>query len=260
MRLKAPQLKSLNAFLLELYAEPPEGLHLERIVDRLTHLIPATWFSADEVYPGTTRIEHRVGRNLEAVANGAEGVRLYGNQNPSVAYLQQVAFAPALRISDFTTFRQFRETDFYRLVLSQLTGFRDQAALMVRMPEYFVGFTFNRDSNFTDEEHLILEMVQPHLERVLSRSVQYTQLPANPPLTAREREVLHWLAEGKRDSEIGVILRISHRTVEQHVRAIMQKLAVESRGAATAAAWRARMATPAIPGPSNGSGANSAKG
>jgi DNA-binding CsgD family transcriptional regulator len=65
-------------------------------------------------------------------------------------------------------------------------------------------------------------------------------LAVEPPLTPREQEVLHWLAEGKRDSEIADILDVKSRTVEQHVRAILAKLSVENRTAAAAVVWRTR--------------------
>lgn len=48
-------------------------------------------------------------------------------------------------------------------------------------------------------------------------------------LSQREREVFHWICEGKRDREIAQILGISYRTVTVHVRAILQKLCVENR-------------------------------
>jgi DNA-binding CsgD family transcriptional regulator len=54
-------------------------------------------------------------------------------------------------------------------------------------------------------------------------------------LTAREAEILHWLAEGKRNAEIATILGISAATVKTHVERILGKLGVESRAAA--AAW-----------------------
>lgn len=50
-----------------------------------------------------------------------------------------------------------------------------------------------------------------------------------PELTARENEVLALLADGMTDREISVSLVISRRTVESHVRNILEKLAVESR-------------------------------
>jgi DNA-binding CsgD family transcriptional regulator len=56
-----------------------------------------------------------------------------------------------------------------------------------------------------------------------------------PALTSRENEILHWIAMGKRDREIGTILNCSSRTVQKHVQNILEKLQVETRGAA--AAW-----------------------
>jgi DNA-binding NarL/FixJ family response regulator len=52
---------------------------------------------------------------------------------------------------------------------------------------------------------------------------------ALPELTSRENEVLSLLADGLTDREISVSLVISRRTVESHVRNILEKLAVESR-------------------------------
>lgn len=51
-------------------------------------------------------------------------------------------------------------------------------------------------------------------------------------LTEREGEVLHWLAEGKSNPEIGIILGASPRTVGKHVEHIFEKLGVQSRAAA----------------------------
>jgi len=60
---------------------------------------------------------------------------------------------------------------------------------------------------------------------------------ANPHgLTSRELEVLHELAEGRRNAEIAVELVLSRRTVDHHVSAILRKLGVDSRGAAVRAA------------------------
>jgi DNA-binding CsgD family transcriptional regulator len=53
-----------------------------------------------------------------------------------------------------------------------------------------------------------------------------------PRLTPREQEVLHWLAEGKRNSEIATILVCSTRTIEKHVENILAKTGTETRTAA----------------------------
>jgi DNA-binding CsgD family transcriptional regulator len=51
-------------------------------------------------------------------------------------------------------------------------------------------------------------------------------------LTLREAEILDWVAEGKRNREIGLIIGISARTVGKHLEHIMQKLGVETRTSA----------------------------
>ena len=58
-------------------------------------------------------------------------------------------------------------------------------------------------------------------------------------LSKRETEVLSWVIQGKRDSEIGVILEISSRTVEKHVGRILHKLGVENRTTAASIAFAA---------------------
>ncbi len=52
---------------------------------------------------------------------------------------------------------------------------------------------------------------------------------AGVTLTAREREVLCWTAEGKTACEIGQILSISERTVNFHVNNILEKLGATNK-------------------------------
>jgi len=56
------------------------------------------------------------------------------------------------------------------------------------------------------------------------------------PLTDREREVVTLVAAGKTNGDIGLLLRISARTVQKHMENIFRKLGVETR---TALAMRA---------------------
>ena len=55
-------------------------------------------------------------------------------------------------------------------------------------------------------------------------------------LTPREAEVLSWLAKGKTNRDIGDILGLSPRTVNKHLEHVYEKLGVETRTAAVAAA------------------------
>lgn len=49
------------------------------------------------------------------------------------------------------------------------------------------------------------------------------------PLTAREREILNWVASGMTNKEIGTQLGISDLTVKNHLKNILQKLHLENR-------------------------------
>lgn len=57
-----------------------------------------------------------------------------------------------------------------------------------------------------------------------------TEQPDDPIyLTAKETEILSWVAAGKTDEDIASILNISRNTVDSHMRHIFQKLGVHSR-------------------------------
>lgn len=58
-------------------------------------------------------------------------------------------------------------------------------------------------------------------------------------LTAREAEVLTWIANGKANRDIGAILDLSPRTINKHLERIHRKLGVENRTAAAAMALNA---------------------
>jgi len=76
-------------------------------------------------------------------------------------------------------------------------------------------------------EHLLrLSLIEPHSE--------IDRLRRELALTAREAEVLLWLARGKSNKDISDILAISPRTVNKHLEQIYEKLGVENRASATA--------------------------
>jgi DNA-binding NarL/FixJ family response regulator len=52
-------------------------------------------------------------------------------------------------------------------------------------------------------------------------------------LTAREAEVLLWVAQGKSNADVAAILDMSEKTAKQHLGVCFQKLGVEGRTAAT---------------------------
>jgi len=78
------------------------------------------------------------------------------------------------------------------------------------------------------ETLLRLSMIEPASE--------IDRLRRQLALTAREAEVLIWLARGKANKDISEILSISPRTVNKHLEQVYEKLGVENRASATAIA------------------------
>jgi len=81
----------------------------------------------------------------------------------------------------------------------------------------------------------VMPMTRRHASLLITRFSdamprhQSVGVTALPELTVRENEVLGLLADGMTDREISVALVVSRRTVESHVRNILEKLDVESR-------------------------------
>jgi DNA-binding CsgD family transcriptional regulator len=85
----------------------------------------------------------------------------------------------------------------------------------------------------------VLELVTPHLHLALSRVLERERPCASQvALSAREREVMKWLNEGKSSWETSVILGISESTVNFHVYNVLRKLGAANRPQALAMAAR----------------------
>lgn len=124
-----------------------------------------------------------------------------------------------------------------------------------------VRIILRKSSNLSRRARMLLREVGDHIEQaarmaafisalqdlksVSGRSDQ--SLESTFDLSTRECQVAQWLAEGKSNPEIALILKLSRRTVEKHVEHILPKLGVENR--ATAAALLARISNGAAPPP-----------
>jgi DNA-binding CsgD family transcriptional regulator len=78
-------------------------------------------------------------------------------------------------------------------------------------------------SMLADDESRPLVILTENPKRDLAEAVRRL------PLTVREREVMHWICEGKTDPEIALIQGVSTRTVHKHVQHVLRKLGVENR-------------------------------
>jgi DNA-binding CsgD family transcriptional regulator len=146
--------------------------------------------------------------------------------------------AETRQISDLVPMERFRGSalfdEYYRPI-----GIDHVMALPVHVDRsLLVSFVFNRSKQpFAARERARLEAIRPHLGNLyrLTQAIEDThpsQWAPPPRLTAREQEVLRWLAAGKTDRDIADILAISPRTVHKHLQRIYEKLGVETRTAA----------------------------
>jgi len=158
--------------------------------------------------------------------------------------IAQAGAKGAIRLSDCVTQRQFERTDLYADVFFPL-DVNHQTVATLDIPGHIAGVTVNRDRDFTEEEALLLSLLAPHLalahrnlqrkEALRTTAAQVVPGPEDLErvgLTPREAEVLHWVMKGKQDGVIASILKISVRTVHQHIARILRKLQSETRGSA----------------------------
>ena len=84
----------------------------------------------------------------------------------------------------------------------------------------------------------LLEAIAARLDRAQQRGGFTTDFSSATPLeklglSAREAEILLWIAQGKSNYEASIILSISAATVKKHLENIYAKLGVEGRNSAS---------------------------
>jgi LuxR family quorum sensing-dependent transcriptional regulator len=125
---------------------------------------------------------------------------------------------------------------------SRTSGFPRGLVVPIHGPGGFVagvavaGVKFDLSANTKPGIHL---MALYAFDRI--RQLSAGKPEAKPKLTTREREVLAWSAQGKSAWEIGEILTVSRRTVDEHAQTAMRKLGAASRTQAVAIAIRHRL-------------------
>ena len=93
----------------------------------------------------------------------------------------------------------------------------------------------------------MLEVVRAHHFAVARRNGDWEVVEPGPvpaehhSLTLREREVLWWAAKGKSALDIAGILRITKRTVDEHIQNAGRRLGAANRTQAVAIALRERL-------------------
>lgn len=149
------------------------------------------------------------------------------HEHPLVRFHAYQDGRTAQRISDSLPLEKFRRSALYNDYYRRIRIDHAMALPIYVRDGLLVSFVLNRTRrDFTDRERALLDLLRPHLAKV------YQRMSTVGRLTAREGEVLRWVAAGKSDAQIGAILRISARTVQKHLQNVYDKLGVENRTAA----------------------------
>lgn len=153
--------------------------------------------------------------------------------------------AVTMRISDIHSDGDFQSTPLFNEYYRPIGLYHVMAVPLHVDDRFLVSIVVNRRRRgFSDRDRAVLELIRPHLANLYRLGLaidRAKQAPAHADkatqiaaanLTARERDVLGWLAAGKTNRDIAAILGASPRTVEKHLEHIYEKLGVETRTAA----------------------------
>lgn len=147
-----------------------------------------------------------------------------------------------LKLSDFLTRRELHRTQLYSDWFRP-AGVEHELELALPSPLWHTRtFIFDRRGrstrDFSERDRLVLDLLKPHLNRLSEQAAERKRRAAEEEdaaqLTAREREVLSWVAQGKTNPQIAEVLWVSPATVRKHLENVYDKLGVNTRTAAVA--------------------------
>lgn len=167
--------------------------------------------------------------------DGAEALRKIEQTQPAVAVLD----ARMPRVSGLDVLRTLTANGSSTRVILY-TGYGDDALLNDALDAGVRG-VIDKEAPLDDLLRAIAIVAEggTYLDPAAAAAlIAQRQKTRNRELTARERDVLRLLADGKTNEEIGAALSISPQTVRTHVQKAMEKLGATTRVQAVATALR----------------------
>jgi DNA-binding CsgD family transcriptional regulator len=242
----APRLDQLSDLLLSLYAPCAPRDFPQRALDVTRQLLPGHLLTFEQLDLTTGELtNHTSGQLALPRADFIERWQSLAQQHPIVhahltrggsrtaTYSLEALFPAEMRIRSAIEHELFRPL-----------GIRQQIAVLFPITDVAAGLSISRDGEpFSEQERLLLGRLGPHLAQAHRNHLLLTP-PAERPaayrnlawqrmrsagFSRRECEVLQWLAEGKSDDEIALILGLSRKTVSNHVLDLLHKLGERKR-------------------------------
>jgi DNA-binding CsgD family transcriptional regulator len=256
MRLSHRDFQALDQAIFELYEYRDLQRFRQEIPAILLKLIPSEYFFWAEyaIDPAANRqtLTNYVESDQRVTPELAKQMGGHIMEHPFTRYFLAGGERTALMLSDFWTQTEFRNSGVVYDTHRQW-GFKfNLSAPLVAEPGRAAGVGLcDGRRDFTERDRLVLNLLQRHFDRAHhnARLASARQATAAKPLAAyeltpREAEIAHWVACGKTNPEIALILRCGVRTIEKHMEKILEKLGVENRVAAAVVVARASAAAP----------------
>lgn len=182
-------------------------------------------------------------------------------KHPHTDYYRRTGDGSAHRLSDLVPMRALQHTTFFNEI-SRKNRLRWQLTAYMSLPNEgtLMVAACRRGVDFSNRDRSLLDLLRPHLQtawhralreqnRITQTSPRFAANSAEDPrsrlalrglgMTARETDVLAWVAEGKTNGEIATILGLTPGTVKFYVERILAKLGCETRTAAARVAMEA---------------------
>ncbi|MBV8527896.1 MAG: response regulator transcription factor [Candidatus Dormibacteraeota bacterium] len=162
--------------------------------------------------------------------DGAEAVAQAREQHPDVILMD----VQMPNVDGIEALRQIRQTEPDAHVIV-LTTYRNEDYVFPSLQAGASGYLLK---DTTREELAGAIRTVAAGESLLDPEWVSTKASELPALTARERDVLRLMADGRNNAEIAQTLFVSENTVKTHVSNILVKLGCRDRAAAVLTAWR----------------------
>ena len=236
-RLTHAQSTRLLDFIADLQ-QPVESADFgKHLVSLVGELVPGSIVTVDQIHEPTGQylLDHNCPLDETDTARLFARLQQVYQQNPIYPYMQAGGKGPVVRLSDLCSRTALERTDFYNDIFRPL-DVQHQVSVIMPRAGWITTLTINRDQDLSQSVTDLLQLASRHISLAHRASQLFGPLtcPTHEVhrLTQRERDVFHWMREGKRNSEIAIILGCASRTVEKHVENILHKTSSETRGAA----------------------------